>query len=40
MQAMRRHRHQVMLFDETATLIVVAERSCRIRDLRLLAAAY
>ena len=37
---MRRHRHQVLLFDETATLVVVAERSCRIRDLRLVAAAY
>ena len=37
---MRRHRHQVMLFDAPATLVIAAEEDCRIRDLRLTVARY
>ncbi|MCB1281125.1 MAG: hypothetical protein KDB18_06340 [Salinibacterium sp.] len=37
---LRRHRHQVMLFDEAAKLIVAAEGECRIHDLRLTVAEY
>lgn len=39
-QELRWHRHQVMLFDAPAALLVTAERDCVIRGLRLMVAQY